>query len=89
LQAGVSDQKSFLIFVLAIIIKRIQKELPVVIWYFISLSAVMRIWIRCIFDPRIRDPERKKIQIWDPGSGIYNPEHIYGNFVSIFWIKNT
>jgi hypothetical protein len=41
--------------------------------------------IRCLFDPRIRDPGWVKRQ--DPGSGINNPDHISLSLETIFLLK--
>ncbi len=40
-------------------------------------KPVLRIRIRCLFDPWIRDPGWVESQHPDPGSGMNNPDHIF------------
>jgi hypothetical protein len=50
--------------------------------------AGLRIRTWGFFDPRIRDPGLKKIQIQDPGFGMNIPGNIFfENLVSIFGLK--
>jgi hypothetical protein len=45
--------------------------------------------IRCLFDPRIRNPTWVKNLDPDPGSGsgMNNPDHISESLETIFWVK--
>ncbi len=49
--------------------------------------AVLRIWIRCFFDPWIRDAGWKKIQRQGLGSGMNILDLIFEILVSFFVLK--
>jgi hypothetical protein len=53
-------------------------------------NTVLRIRIRCLFDPWIRDLGWVKNQDLDLGyeSGMKNPDHISKCLETIFWVKN-
>ena len=44
---------------------------------------MLRIRIRCLFDPWIRDPGWVK----NPDPGMNNPDHIFESVETIFWVK--
>jgi|LakMenEpi03Aug12_release.lakeMendotaPanAssembly.Ray.scaffolds.fasta_scaffold1585517_1 hypothetical protein len=50
----------------------------------LTTKPVLRIRIRCPFDPRIRDPGWVKPR---SGSGMNPPDHISESLETIFWVK--